>query len=132
MTMSNTMICGATKIWYYIPEHKSAAFEAWLETTRPGYIESLEAGPERCHVMIVLLEDCLGIAVKLKTSCNSSSIFCCDMCGDVFMSLCLCNAWFAPQRLPTAYLSIHGNVVSACTQVPTVLSPLSRLKRRKG
>lgn len=44
MTMSNTMICGATKIWYYIPERKSAAFEAWLQATRPGYIESLEAG----------------------------------------------------------------------------------------
>ena len=49
MTMSNTMICGATKIWYYIPERKSAAFEAWLEATRPGYIENLETG--RCTAM---------------------------------------------------------------------------------
>ena len=44
MSMSNTMICGATKIWYYVPESRSAAFEAWLEATRPGYIENLEAG----------------------------------------------------------------------------------------
>lgn len=42
--MSNTMIAGATKIWYYVPVHKTAAFEAWLEATRPGYIENLEAG----------------------------------------------------------------------------------------
>ena len=44
MAMSNTMIAGATKIWYYVPENKSSAFEAWLEATRPGYIENLEAG----------------------------------------------------------------------------------------
>ena len=68
------MICGATKIWYYIPERKSAAFEAWLEATRPGYIESLEAGPELCHALIVLLWDCSCIAVKVNTSCSSSSI----------------------------------------------------------
>ncbi len=42
--MSNTMICGATKIWYYVPEKSSGAFEAWLNATRPGYIENLEAG----------------------------------------------------------------------------------------
>ena len=53
------MICGATKIWYYIPERKSAAFEAWLEATRPGYIESLEAGPVHCHAMIALLQACV-------------------------------------------------------------------------
>ena len=44
MAMSNTMICGATKIWYYVPESRSSTFEAWLEATRPGYIEGLEAG----------------------------------------------------------------------------------------
>ena len=44
MSMSNTMICGTTKIWYYVPESRSGAFEAWLEATRPGYIENLEAG----------------------------------------------------------------------------------------
>ncbi|KAL0029475.1 hypothetical protein WJX77_010245 [Trebouxia sp. C0004] len=44
MSMSNTMICGATKIWYYVPEKSSGAFEAWLDATRPGYIENLEAG----------------------------------------------------------------------------------------
>ncbi|DBA97932.1 hypothetical protein WJX82_006989 [Trebouxia sp. C0006] len=44
MSMSNTMICGATKIWYYVPEKSSGAFEAWLNATRPGYIENLEAG----------------------------------------------------------------------------------------
>ena len=44
MAMSNTMICGATKIWYYVPEIRSNSFEAWLEATRPGYIESLEGG----------------------------------------------------------------------------------------
>ena len=38
------MIAGATKIWYYVPEHKRAAFEDWLNRTRPGYIENLEAG----------------------------------------------------------------------------------------
>ena len=51
------MICGATKIWYYIPERKSAEFEAWLEATRPGYIESLETGTLRCHDMLDRLED---------------------------------------------------------------------------
>ena len=42
--MSNTMIAGATKIWYYVPLHKCGAFETWLNATRPGYIENLEAG----------------------------------------------------------------------------------------
>ena len=56
MTMSNTMICGATKIWYYIPERKSAAFEAWLQATRPGYIESLEAGMHVHHPALILSE----------------------------------------------------------------------------
>ncbi len=44
------MICGATKIWYYVPESRSSAFEAWLDATRPGYIENLEAG--KMHAMI--------------------------------------------------------------------------------
>ena len=50
MSMSNTMICGATKKWYYVPEKSSGAFEAWLNATRPGYIENLEAGKQSCPV----------------------------------------------------------------------------------
>lgn len=43
MSMSNTMICAATKIWYYVLKKSSGAFEAWLNATQPGYIENLEA-----------------------------------------------------------------------------------------
>lgn len=53
MTMSNTMVCGATKLWYYVPEAMSSTFEAWLEATRPGYIESLEAGTS-CYMLHML------------------------------------------------------------------------------
>ena len=55
MAMSNTMICGATKIWYYVPENRSGAFEAWLDATRPGYIENIEAGDLVFDVPIVHL-----------------------------------------------------------------------------
>ena len=120
MTMSNTMICGATKIWYYIPERKSAAFEAWLEATRPGYIESLEAGPERCHAMIVLLKVCQSAAVKMNTSCNSSGILCFHVCLNA-LSLCIAGL---PLNCCQTMLTHHLNVAYCHTQVPTALSPL--------
>lgn len=95
MTMSNTMICGATKIWYYIPERKSAAFETWLEATRPDYIESLEAGPERCLAIMVLLSGCSRVAVKLNTPAAIAATFSVHMCIAV-VSFCTCYGWFVP------------------------------------
>lgn len=56
--MSNTMIAGATKIWYYVPTHKTAAFETWLNATRPGYIENLEAGAPRCFPCLTCCGPC--------------------------------------------------------------------------
>lgn len=53
--MSNTMIAGATKLWYYVPVHKTAAFEAWLNSTRPGYIQNLEAGTIVVHTQSLCL-----------------------------------------------------------------------------
>ena len=85
MTMSNTMICGATKIWYYIPEHKSAHFEAWLEATRPGYIESLEAGAahrmlylEDLYYMCTWLSAFVIMAVSKGNTSGTSCLSCAD------------------------------------------------------
>ena len=69
MAMSNTMICGATKIWYYVPENRSSSFEAWLEATRPGYIESLEAG---AHFFISILAKIKYLS--LLQQCNTMAM----------------------------------------------------------
>ena len=75
--MSNTMIAGATKIWYYVPTHKSAAFETWLNATRPGYIENLEAGASICFSCVTCCGPCPCMQSAQHTAqCNHHSQSC--------------------------------------------------------